>query len=75
VLDGYFPGVLKREFPEGVPLQLVDHTRTTLADLTAALASPVRSFLDLGMVDTHMSKVRQQQQQQQQQLVRMQHQG
>lgn len=30
ILDGYFPYVLKRDFPDGVPLRVVDRTADTL---------------------------------------------
>jgi hypothetical protein len=36
IFDGYFPSALRGEFPDGIPMQLVDRSGQTLAEATAA---------------------------------------
>ena len=56
IIDGYFPSVLKNEFPDGVPLKVIDCTQESMASNTASSSSSqpggrgngnVRTFYDL----------------------------
>lgn len=52
IFDGYFPAILKHEFPDGIPIHLVDRTSQTMAGAAAAAVargqlSNIRDFLDL----------------------------
>ncbi len=46
VLDGYFPSALKQEFPDGIPIKVVDRTSETTSSAAAARGN-VHSFHDL----------------------------
>ncbi|KAF6256444.1 hypothetical protein COO60DRAFT_1640707 [Scenedesmus sp. NREL 46B-D3] len=39
IFDGYFPSALRSEFPDGIPIQLVDRSNQTLEEATATAAS------------------------------------
>jgi hypothetical protein len=39
IFDGYFPSVLKKDFPDGVHIQLVDCTSSTISKAAAAAAA------------------------------------
>jgi hypothetical protein len=39
IFDGYFPSALRCEFPDGIPIKLVDRSSQTLANATAAAAA------------------------------------
>jgi hypothetical protein len=54
ILDGFFPSQLRKEFPDGVPIKLVDRTAESYRDALAGAAKPqggavgnVRTFHDL----------------------------
>jgi hypothetical protein len=58
LLDGYFPFELKREFPEGVPFKLVDHTHVAFDGAVQAGGSgggSVRSLSSLTAVQVRES--------------------
>ncbi|KAF5839235.1 hypothetical protein DUNSADRAFT_1269 [Dunaliella salina] len=38
MLDGFFPGPLKKEFPEGVPIKVIDRTRETYKSALAPIS-------------------------------------
>jgi hypothetical protein len=65
LFEGYFPGVLKKQYPEGVPLLLVDCSQMTMREAAAkgaAAASGGRkltSFSELGLAVpvTHLQQV------------------
>lgn len=65
LFEGYFPGVLKKQYPEGVPLQLVDCSHLTMREAAAkgpGAASSGRkltSFSELGQAVpvTHLQQV------------------
>jgi hypothetical protein len=39
IFDGYFPSALKGEFPDGIPIQLMDRSAQTLAEAAAVAAA------------------------------------
>lgn len=53
ILDGYFPALLKAEFPDGVPISLVENTSESITSMTTAhdsgnsRAGNVHTFADL----------------------------
>ncbi|MEW5301560.1 MAG: hypothetical protein WDW36_004413 [Sanguina aurantia] len=58
ILDGYFPALLKAEFPDGVPITLLERTSDGIADApvhggngVGAGGSNVRTFAELGAGD------------------------
>lgn len=65
VFDGYFPSVLRREFPDGVVIQLNDRSANTMAaaapapesSSSSSPSSNMRSFQDLDSMDAYVSKV------------------
>ena len=61
IFDGYFPGVLKREYPDGVTIELQDCSGKTLAQVKAGAeggSGKVLSFSELGNAPIHLNKVR-----------------
>jgi hypothetical protein len=66
IFDGYFPSILKRDYPDGVAIDLVDCSQTSVAAAAGAEGSSwkragsgkVHSFFELGKASTYLEKVR-----------------
>ena len=46
VLDGFFPFILQKDYPDGVKLESVDHTRLTYQEWLSTQPRDVQSFLN-----------------------------
>jgi hypothetical protein len=57
IFDGYFPSALRGEFPDGIPIQLVDRSSQTLADATAAAAAGQKGSNIIGWQDLEQQQL------------------
>jgi hypothetical protein len=57
IFDGYFPSALRSQFPDGMPIQLVDRSNQTLAEAAAAAAAQKNSNI-IGWQDLEQQQQR-----------------
>jgi hypothetical protein len=57
IFDDYFPSALKGEFPDGIPIQLVDRSSQTLADAVAAAAAGQKGRNIIGWQDLEQQQL------------------